>query len=160
MKHQCNAICQQSIHIIKIYVNFFTWLFFKAQIDMYDIWTIAKSISWITHFVPRIMISIRSCQMMKLFISFHIFDNCYCNCWNSTMKTRSINYAFFYVITIVSQISACIPSSFQVVEIENPNMDCLCPEQFKEENEASNDPKFTILKTEKSYLTGIILHKW
>ena len=63
------------------------------------------------------------------------------------------------VITIVSQISACKPSSFQVVEIENPNMDCLCPEQFKEENEASNDPKFTILKTEKSILTGIILHK-
>ena len=67
------------------------------------------------------------------------------------MKTRSIfKYAFFNVITIVSQISACKPSSFQVVEIENQNMDCLCPEQFKGENEASNDPKFTILKTEKT----------
>ena len=61
-----------------------------------------------------------------------------------------INLVLIFVLT--KSFSGCTTST--QIQMQNANVDCICPKQFKEANEASNEFKFEMLKTSRTVMAG------
>ena len=74
------------------------------------------------------------------------------------MVLKSVVLSNFVLICVLSKsLLACMTSNHQTpeqIQMQNINVDCICPNQFKEGNEASNEFKFEVMKSSRTVMTG------
>ena len=74
------------------------------------------------------------------------------------MVLKSVVLSNFVLICVLSKsLLACMTPNHQTpeqIQMQNINVDCICPNQFKEGNEASNEFKFEVMKTSRTVMTG------